>query len=224
MLLLVTASLILAGLGAALGLKLRACRNVSSTRSVLLHVPIETAWDLVSDFPALFAAHGHGRSLLRVTTTALERGDGRAAGSVWVQGGTWEDRPYSARIEILEIEAPFLLAVRLLGDNLGSERGLLDHRGELRLRPGSEGSTKVTWRLSARLGGLRNLFARLLAPESVDARLLDLSLRSLKGAIDGGTRQAGAGDPVSAPPLLAEGPLSAIAAPIPGPTRSPQPR
>src|SRR6185503_4196302 len=119
-LLLVTASLILAGLGAALGLKLRACRNVSSTRSVLLHVPIETAWDLVSDFPALFAAHGHGRSLLRVTTTALERGDGRAAGSVWVQGGTWEDRPYSARIEILEIEAPFLLAVRLLGDNLGS--------------------------------------------------------------------------------------------------------
>jgi hypothetical protein len=204
-LLLVTASLVLAGLIAALLLRLRSCRVVSSTRSVLLHIPIESAWNVVSDFPALFAAHGHGRRFLRVTSSALEHGDGRTAGSVWLQSGTWGRRPYSARIEILAVEAPCLLAIRLIEDTLGSERGLLRHRGELRLRAVSERSTKVTWRLSARLDGLPNMLGRLFVPERVDARLLDLGLRSLKAAIDGGARPT-------------------FAAPVPEPFRSPQPR
>ena len=194
----VTAIVILAGLVAALLLLLRRCRVVSSTRSVLLHIPIDRAWDLASDFPALFAAHGRGRPLLRVTSSALERGDGRTAGSVWVQSGAWGRHPYRARVEIVEIEAPSLLAIRLLEDDRGSERALVRHRGELRLRAVSERSTKVTWHLSARCHGLPTMVERLLVPERVEARLLDLSLRSLKASIDGGTRKAAA-SPASEP-------------------------
>jgi hypothetical protein len=188
-----TASLILCGLVIAFLARLRTCRIVSSTRSVLLHIPIERAWELVRDFPSLFAAHGRGRPLLRITSSALEHGDGLTPRSVWRQSGTWDGRPYSARIEILEIEPRCALAVRLLGDNLGSERGLLRHRGEIRLRAEGERTTKVTWQLSARIHSVPMLFARLLVPERVEARLLDLSLRSVKMAIDGGTRPAGAG-------------------------------
>jgi hypothetical protein len=192
-LVLVTATVIFGSLVIALLARLRAIRVVSSTRSVLLHVPIDRAWEMVRDFPVLFAAHGRGRPLLRVQTSDLERGDGRSPHSVWRQRGTWNGRPYAARVEILEVDAPTALAVRLVGDNLRSERGLLRHRGELRLRAEGRRSTKVTWQLSARIHSLPMLFARLLVPERVEARLLDLSLRSLKAAVDGGTRPAGAG-------------------------------
>jgi len=211
-LVLVTATMIFGGLAIALLARLRAIRVVHSTRSVLLHIPIDRAWELVQDFPALFAAHGRGRPLLRVQTSHLERGDGRTPHSVWLQQGTWGQRPYSARIEILEVAAPAVLAVRLVGDNLRSERGLLRHRGELRLHAVGERSTKVTWHLSARIHSMPMLFARLLAPERVEARLLDLSLRSLKAVVDGGTRPAGAGHspafplparPATVPPMAA---------------------
>lgn len=212
-LMLVTATVIFAGLAIALLARLRAIRVVSSTRSVLLHVPIDRAWELVRDFPALFAAHGRGRPLLRVQTSTLERGDGRTPLSLWTQRGTWGRHPYSARIEILEVAAPTALAVRLVGDTLHSERGLLRHRGELRLHAVGERSTKVTWQLSARIHSLPMLFARLLAPERVEARLLDLSLRSLKGVVDGGTRPAGAGHSPAFPlPARPGGTLPPIAA------------
>ncbi|HET8946207.1 MAG TPA: SRPBCC family protein [Candidatus Polarisedimenticolia bacterium] len=220
MLVLVTATLICGGLAIALLARLRAIRVVSSTRSVLLHVPIDRAWEMVRDFPALFAAHGRGRPLLSVQASTLEQGDGHTSRSVWRQRGTWGRHPYSARIEILEVEAPTALAVRFVGDNLRSERGLLRHRGELRLRAEGERSTKVTWQLSARIHSLPMLFARLLAPERVEARLLDLSLRSLKAAVDGGTRPAGAGH-VPAFPLPARG--SAAAPPIASVMPSPEP-
>ena len=212
-LVLVLATVIFGGLAIALLARLRAIRVVSSTRSVLLHIPIDRAWELVHDFPALFAAHGRGRPLLKVHTSTLERGDVNTPHSVWRQQGTWGRRPYSARIEILEVAAPTALAVRLLGDNLRSERGLLRHRGELRLHAVGARSTKVTWQLSARIHSLPMLFARLLAPERVEARLLDLSLRSLKAVVDGGTRPAGAGHspafPLPARPAAALPPIAA---------------
>lgn len=193
MFVLVTAVVIFGGLAILVLARLRACRVVASTRSVLVHVPIDRAWELVRDFPALFAAHGRGRPLLRVQSSRIDRGDGLSAASLWQQRGTWAGRPYSADIEVLESDPPHALAVRLVRDTLGSERGLLRYRGELRLRAESPRTTKITWQLSARIHGLPMLLARAFVPERVDARLLDLSLRSLKAAIDGGTRPAGVG-------------------------------
>jgi hypothetical protein len=226
-LVLVTATVICGGLAIALLARLRAIMVVSSSRSVLLHVPIERAWEMVRDFPVLFAAHGRGRPLMHVQASAVERGDGLTPHSVWRQHGTWGGRPYSARIEILDVDAPNALAIRLVGDNLKSERGLLRHRGELRLRPEGGRSTKVTWHLSARIHSLPMLFARLLAPERVEARLLDLSLRSLKAVVDGGTRPAGAGHspafPLPARRAVMTPPIAA-AIPSPGPLEARPPR
>ena len=193
MLVLLTTAVMIGGLAIAVLARLRARRNVESTRSVLVHVPIDRAWELVHDFPALFAAHGHGRPLLRVESASFDRGDDLSPRSVWTQRGTWAGRPYWAQIELLESTPPHSLAIRLVRDSLGSERGLLRHRGEIRLRAEGERSTKITWHLSARLHGLPLLIGRLLVPDRVDARLLDLSLRSLKASIDGGTRPAGVG-------------------------------
>jgi len=189
---LVTAAVVFGGLAILVLARLRACRNVESTRSVLVHIPIDRAWELVRDFPALFAAHGRGRPLLRIEAIRLDRGDGRSAASLWRQRGTWAGRPYWAEIEILESAPPHALAIRLVRDSLGSERGLLGHRGEIRLRAEGEGmrSTKITWHLTARLRSLPMLLTLVLVPERARTRLLDLSLRSLKVAIDGGTRPA----------------------------------
>lgn len=220
-LVLVTAAVLFAGLAIVVLARLRACRTVESIRSVLVHVPIDRAWDLVRDFPALFAAHGRGRPLLRIESTRLDRGDGRSASSVWTQSGTWGGRPYWAEIEILRSDPPHSLAIRLVRDALGSERGLLRHGGELRLRAEGERSTKITWQLSARIHRLPMLLGRALAPERVEARLLDLSLRSLKVAIDGGTRPAGVGPstPFPIPGRATAIPPVTLGAPATGPVR-----
>ena len=192
MLVLVTAAVIFAGLAIVVLARLRASRDVESIRSAVLHVPIDRAWELVRDFPSLFAAHGRGRPLLRIESSAIERGDGLSPRSVWSQRGTWGGRPYWAEIEILESTPPHSLAIRLVRDALGSERGLLRHRVEIRLRAEGERSTKITWHLSAHIHRLSLVVGRMLAPERTKARLLDLSLRSLKVAVDGGTHPAGA--------------------------------
>ena len=198
MLVQVTAAVILGVLVTFVLARLHASRKVESIRSVLLHVPIDRAWEAVRDFPALFAAHGRGRPLLLIQSSALQAGDG-AASSVWRTQGTWAGRPYSADIEVLESAAPHVLAVRLVRDSLGSERGLHRHRGELRLRAVDDSSTKITWQLTARVHSLPMLLGRVLAPERVNARLLDLSLRSFKAAIDGGARPADAGHAPAVP-------------------------
>lgn len=171
--------------------RLIAGRELDETRSVILHLPFERAWDAVRNFPALHAAHTRGRPQLCIEKTLLHAGNGQGAGSVWRQSGRWDGVGYWADLEVTEWDPPHRMAVRLVHDSLATHRGLLRHRGELTLVPEGSSITKLTWRLSVRIGSLRLLLARLLWPERMRARLLDLGLRSVKRTIDALARDEG---------------------------------
>lgn len=164
---------------------LAAQQRLSLARSVLLRLPCERAWDVIRDFPALHAAHTRGRPHLVIAESLLREGSGCGPGSVWRQKGWWRGGDYWADLEVTEWDPPRRLSVRLVRDSLSTQRGLLLHRGELTLVPEGPLVTKLIWRLNARMGAARLLLARLLWPERMRARLLDIGLRSLKRAIDG---------------------------------------
>jgi hypothetical protein len=187
---------------------LAAGRRLGEARTVLLHLPCEKAWEEVRDFPALHAAHARGRPHLVIEQSVLRGGSGQGSGTVWRQEGWWGGQAYWAELEVTHWDPPHRLTVRLLRDSLATERGLLGHRGELTLVPEGPAVTKLTWRLSARIGVARLLLARLLWPERMRARLLDLGLRSVKRAIDGGARKAGraAGDAAPIAPVFVPSP------------------
>ncbi len=160
-------------------------RRLVDTRTILLHVPREQAWETVQDFGALHRLHGRGRPAVEITESVVKSGDGRQPDSICRQIGRWSGRPYWVEFEILEVEPPRRLVVRLLRDSLGTHRGVSLHRGVLTLEPDGAGMTKLTWRLHVRLEGLSILLARFLSPERMQTRSLDLGLRSIKLAIEG---------------------------------------
>jgi len=190
----VIAASALAGLTALIAIKLHAGRSCRESRSVRLHVPLEVAWTGIRDFGALQAAHGRGRSFLRVESSRLRRGDGLTPGSVWRQEGRWGDEPWWSDIEIISIDPSRRLEVTLLQDVFGTQAGLAYHRCILDLKAEGARTTKLTFRLRARTRGARLTLARTFSPALVYARLLDLSLRSLKVAVEGLARsEPGAG-------------------------------
>jgi hypothetical protein len=103
---------------------------------------------------------------------------------VWRSEGTWNRRPYWSEIELLASRPSKGLAIRLVRDALGTEHALLRHRVEMQVIEVRPGRTKLTWRLSARIHRVRMLFGRYFASERIEARLLDISLRSLKVALE----------------------------------------
>jgi hypothetical protein len=183
MLVVVTAIVIL--LFFALGMaRLVACREIDTRRTVVLHLPPEQVWRMASEIPALLAAHGRGRPVLDITGWRIVQGDGSRTGTIWRSEGTWDRRPYWSEIELVAIRAPYGLALRLVRDALGTERALLRHRVEMHVIEVCKGRTKLTWRLSARIHRVRTLFGRYFASERIEARLLDVSLRSVKVALE----------------------------------------
>jgi hypothetical protein len=158
-------------------------------RSVILHLPEERAWEAVRDFPSLHAAHARCRQHLVIRETSLRHGKGPGAGSVWRQSGSWSGGRYWADLEVTEYDPPRRLSVRLLRDSLGTHRGVLRHHGILTLVSEGPAATKLTWRLSARIVGARLAVLGFLTPDRLRARLLDLSLRSVKRALDGHARR-----------------------------------
>jgi Polyketide cyclase / dehydrase and lipid transport len=183
MLVLVTAIVIL--LFFALGMaRLVACREIDTRRAVVLHVPAERVWQIASEIPALLASHGRGRPVLDITSWRVVQGDGREPGTIWRSEGTWERRPYWSEIELVASQPPNGLAIRLVRDALGTQHALLRHRVEMQVIEVRPGRTKVTWRLSARIHRVRMLFGRYFASERIEARLLDIHLRSVKVAME----------------------------------------
>jgi hypothetical protein len=187
-------------------LGVRAGRDVDLNRAVLLHAPVEVAWEHIRFFPSLLATHGRVHAAGSIQDYALQKGDGETVGSIWRARGRWRGSPYWADVAIDQIEPCREIAVRLVQDSLGTHRGLTFHRGILRLEPNGPDSSKLSWRLEARLRGIHLLFARLRSFERLQARLLDLGLRSIKIAIDRVARDALAvaaledGVPLAAPP------------------------
>jgi len=198
---------------AASGLFPRA--RIDLDRSVLVHAPSERVWEFVGSVPALHGVHGRFNDFGRVTGWSLRHGDGESAGSVWRAVGTWGASPYWADIEILRIVPGKEIAVRLRHDSLGTQRGLRDHVGSLSLESIDPGSTKITWRLGARLRGPRLRLARLLSSRRLRARLLDQGLRSLKVEIDNATKD------LEGPPSVQTGETGALRVPPPLPGRIP---
>ena len=163
-------------------------RHLTETRSVVLHVPPHEAWELIRDFAGLHAAHHRGRPHLHIAASRPRSGTLGAPGSIIRQEGRWGPTPYWADIEIVASDPPHRVTVRLVRDSLGTHRGLGRHRGHVILRPEGPGHTKIIWRLDAWLNSMTLLSGRLLSPERVRTRLLDLGLRSLKLAVDGTPR------------------------------------
>jgi len=163
--------------------------RVDLSRSVLVHAPADRAWEFIRHFPTLHSRHGKARDLCPIAEWVLRRGDGESAGTVWRGLGTWGGTGYWADVEIVRNVPARELAVSLREDSLGTHRGLRGHLGSLTLEAVDAGTTKVTWRLRARLRGPRLLLERLGAGPRLQARLLDQGLRSLKVEIDGAARR-----------------------------------
>ncbi len=173
-------------------------------RTVLVHARADRVWGFVRHFPTVHARHGKARGLGSVESWSLERGDGEGAGSVWRAGGLWGEAPYWAEIEIVRCRPGRELAITLLRDSLGTHRGLREHLGSLVLEPISSETTKLTWCLRARLRGVRLRAARLRSLTSLQARLFDQGLRSIKMTIETIVELPAAGsasaDPAPSPP------------------------
>ena len=193
-------------------------RRIDLCRSVLVHAGSETVWTYVSNVPALHAAHGRANEFGRIADWSLRHGDGDGPGSVWRARGTWASAPYWADVEIVSVVRWNEVAIRLLRDSLGTQRGLSDHRASLSLDVIGPDATKITWRLSARLRGPRLLAALILSPGRVRARLLDQGLRSLKVEIESATRAR-----QETRPLPHETGRLDVPAPAPPPRRPPDP-
>jgi hypothetical protein len=149
-------------------------------RSVLVHVPMAQAWKAIRHFPGLHERHGKARGLAAIEDWTLRRGDGESPGTIWRAHGRWGGAPYWADIEIVRADAGRELAITLVRDSLGTHRGLEGHLGSLTLEATAPGTTKLTWRLRARLRGPRLRLAHVLSAPRLRARLFDQSLRSIK--------------------------------------------
>jgi hypothetical protein len=210
--------LVAAALTVLLAILLLSGRRLETSRAIRVHLPRDLVWAALRDFGSLHAQHARGRPRLRIESSRLLQGDGSAPRSVWIQRGRWGEQPYWAEVELVACEAPHRLAVRLRRDSLGTERGLRDHRCELRLHRHDERDTRIVLAISARFSGVRLPCLARLAPERLRSRLLDLGMRSVKHAV-GAAEMIIAGaerDPASDDGLPAPGMLDA-----PPPSRTP---
>jgi len=164
--------------------------RIDSSRSILVHAPVDRAWTSIRHFPTLHARHGKAGDFGRIEEWTLRHGDGVHAGSIWRGSGTWGVKPYWADVEIVWADPGRAIAFSLRRDSLGTHRGLRHHMASLRLEHVATGTTKVSWRLRAHLRGPRLILERLRASARLRARLLDQGLRSLKVEIDRSTRPA----------------------------------
>ncbi len=199
------------------GLLVIAAGRLDLRRSVLVHVPRAGVWEGVRHFPSLHARHGKARSLGRIEEWILQRGDGEGPGTVWRAIGWWGDAPYWAEVEIVAATPGRALAIALLRDSLGTHHGLRRHLGSLTLEELGPGTTKLTWRLRARLRGVRLRSERLLDISRLQARLFDQGLRSIKVSLEKADERPAA---ATLPPLPA-GPRPARD-PDAGPPRPPR--
>ena len=189
-------------------------RRLEVSRSVLVHVPPERAWEFIRHLPALHERHGKSRDLCHITGWTLRHGDGEHAGSVWRAQGAWDGADYWADLEIVRVDPGRLLSFTLRRDSLGTHRALRKHLGRLLVEETANGTTKITWRLAANLRVSRLLLARLTSRSRLQARLFDQGLRSLKVAIDNsGPMASGAAPAADTSPKTT--------APPPPPARNP---
>jgi hypothetical protein len=180
-LLLLLVLLILSAVGRSL---LRSLSRVHLHRSILVHASAERAWRRLCDLPLLVSRHGRAPGGVSLDDWSLREGDGETPGSVWRGRGGTGGRAVWVELQITRREPASEICFRLIRDSLKTHRALRLHRASLTLREISPGTTKVTWQLQARLHGPRLLLVRLLAPSTLRARLVDVGLRSVKGAIE----------------------------------------
>ena len=159
-------------------------RTLFLRRSVLLHAPVPLVWPHIQDFPGLLAEHGRGRTLGAFSRHRFVSGDPHSSGSVWRTKGTWAGSDYWVDVELLRVEPGREIVVRLLRDSLHTHHGLLAHVGRLTLKPNGPGISKLTWELKARFRPSRLLWHRHCDRVRLNARLLDICLRSIKVAIE----------------------------------------
>jgi|SRR5207245_1944923 len=176
--------LILALLLVAAGVLFVSSGRLDLRRSVRVHVPLAFVWSAVRHVPTLHGRHGRALKDGGIDDWILRRGDGESAGSIWRGHGRWGGLPYWVDVEIVRSKPGRDLAITLTRDSLGTQRRLRGHLGELILEEVAPGTTKVTWRLRARLRGARMRAERLLSLPRLQARLLDHGLRSLKVGIE----------------------------------------
>jgi len=184
--------------------------RVDSSRSIVVHAPVDRAWESIRHFPTLHARHGKARHLCRFEEWTLRRGDGERPGTIWRGSGIWDSDQYWADVEIVWTVPGREIALSLRRDSLGTHRGLRHHVGSLRLESVDAATTKLTWRLRARLRSPRLILERLRAGSRLRARLLDQGLRSLKVEIDQ-SEQPAPGETLP----LSETPDSVATAPLP---------
>lgn len=180
-----------------LALALSACcgflmrgRRLDLKRSVLIHASVAETWELVRDLPSLHGRFGKAGELGAAQDFTLKAGNGEGEGSIWRVLGQWRGRSYWAEVEIVRFSPREAVGFRLLRDSLGTHRRLLDHLGLLTLQPIDPHTTKLSWKLRARLRGPRLMLARLLPGERLPARLLDQGLRSIKMSAEAVSRHA----------------------------------
>ncbi|MBI4169231.1 MAG: SRPBCC family protein [Acidobacteria bacterium] len=200
-------------------------------RSVLVHVPAAEAWETIRHFPGLHERHGKARGLVAIEQWTVRRGDGESPGTVWRAHGRWGEAAYWADVEIVRADPGRELAITLIRDSLGTHHGLEGHLGSMTLEAIAPGTTKLTWRLRARLRGPRLRLARTLSAPRLRARLFDQGLRSIKVRIEQAAARAAGASGSAAPaghgprarPGTIETPLADGPIPPP-PDRRPQDR
>jgi hypothetical protein len=163
---------------------IRATGRMDLRRSVLIHVPLANTWQTARNLPWLVSRHlkieGHGG----IDEWILREGDGAGVGSLWRGLGRWNGSPYWVDIEMAIVRTEHQLAITLQRDSLGTHLRAREHLGTLTLEQSGPGSTKATWHLTARLIGLRSRIERCIRARRLQARLLDLSLRSIKSDLE----------------------------------------
>lgn len=185
---------------AAVHASLRALSRIRLHRSILVHVPVGRAWTRVSDLPYFLSTHGRVRGAAAIDDWSLREGDGRAVGSVW--RGTARDRSYWLDLQITRREPGDEIGFRLMRDSHRTHRALRRHQASIKLREVRSGMTKITWELHARLRGARLRLLRLFSPSTLNARLLDIGLRTVKASVETLAEEpntASAGGPMKSP-------------------------
>jgi len=196
--LLVLLVFVLGGAFAALALGLRTAGRLDLRRAVLARVPVAVAWSALGDVSTLLGRHGRRGDGQSLDSFTLRHGDGLSSGSSWRAHGRRDGLPYWADLEIIRCEPMKELRFSLVGDALGIERRLRGHALTLTFEPVGPTMTKLTWRLSARLGPALAL-QRMVAPRRLAGRLFDRSLRSIKLSLETTETPAAAAPPGAAP-------------------------
>jgi hypothetical protein len=168
-------------------------RTLVLHRSVLLHAPVPAVWQRIEDFPGLLAEHGRGRTLGAFSRHSFVKGDPYSSGSAWRTRGIWAGSEYWVDGELVRVEAGRRIVIRLLRDSLQTHHGLRGHVARLTLQPNGPGTCKLTWELQARFRPTRLLWHRHCDRVRLQARLLDICLRSVKVDIDSGNHDDDAG-------------------------------